>query len=81
MRINKDNGTLISILLVLIMMMGLIWVGLGREIYQNEMHLYKVQALTLELLEKQSGFYIELRGQLREVNIQCDEIFNYIYNH
>ena len=49
MKFKTDNQTLIAILLVLIITIGMVWVGLGQKMYQNEQHLYKIQAHTREL--------------------------------
>ena len=71
MKFKTDNETLISILLVLIATMLLMWVALGNKIYQNEQHLYKIQAHTLELLEKQD----EYRTTWDEVDEWIDDNF------
>jgi hypothetical protein len=60
MKFKTDNETLISILVVLIAVMLLMWVALGSKIYQNETHLYKIQAHTLELLERQEAYNEDL---------------------
>ncbi|MCK4322708.1 hypothetical protein KAX08_09350 [candidate division WOR-3 bacterium] len=58
LKFKKDNGTLVSILLLLIATMMMMWIGLGSKIYQNEQHLYKIQVHTLELLQKQEEYHV-----------------------
>lgn len=54
MKFKTDNGTLISILLVLIAVMMLSWVTLGNNQSQNKSFLYKIQAQNTELLKRQN---------------------------
>lgn len=70
MKIKKDNGTLLAILILLLTMIMLTSFVLGQKMYQNEMHLYKIQAQTLKLLQKQEAD----RQYLVDINFSVDVI-------